>query len=146
VPAPSVTTFFYGSYMNLDVLREVDLVPASVQVARLDGYDIRIEPLANLVVSDRACVFGILADATHEELARLYAHAEHVLGGVYLPRAVLTRRADDAFVPALCYIAPDLPPGRADPAYVERILKPARDLDFPAWYVERLAAFKPRGG
>jgi hypothetical protein len=44
-----VWTFFYGSYINFDVLKEVDLVPESWEVARLGGFDIRIEPRANLV-------------------------------------------------------------------------------------------------
>lgn len=50
---PTVWTFFYGSYMNLDVLKEVDLVPGRVEVARLNGFDILIRPLANLVRSDQ---------------------------------------------------------------------------------------------
>jgi len=42
-----VTAFLYGSYMNLDVLQEVDLRPAHVRVARLPGFDIYIAPLAS---------------------------------------------------------------------------------------------------
>ena len=41
-----VAVFFYGSYMNLDVLKGVDLRPERVEVARLPGFDIRIEPLS----------------------------------------------------------------------------------------------------
>ena len=86
---PKVWVFFYGSYMNLDVLREVDLVPERWEVGRLGGFDIRIRPRANLIRSDRDSVYGIAATATHPELARLYAHARDVLGEVYLPEAVL---------------------------------------------------------
>ena len=46
-PRPAaVWTFFYGSYINFDVLKEVDMVPQSWEVARLGGFDIRIEPRA----------------------------------------------------------------------------------------------------
>src|SRR5579859_3923053 len=100
---PRVWTFFYGSYMNLDVLREVELVPAQHEPARLDGFDIRIAPRANLVRSDACCVWGLLATATHEELARLYRHSKDVLGETYLPEAVLARTGCD-YRPALCYI------------------------------------------
>jgi hypothetical protein len=85
---PRVRFFFFGSYMNPAVLREVGLVPERLEVARLDGHDIRIAPRANLVPS--------------------------------------------------CYVSPSKAPQPADPAYVERIVKPARDLGFPAWYIERL--------
>jgi hypothetical protein len=107
-------------------------------VARLYGYDIRIAPLANLVPSDRHSVYGIAVTATHAELERLYAHARDVLGGVYLPEAVLVQTAEGAWLPALCYISPGMETRAPDPDYVERIVRPARALGFPAWYIERL--------
>lgn len=82
---PLVWTFFYGSYINSDVLDEAGFVPRQTEVARLAGFEIRIAPLANLVQSGREVVYGILASGTHAELGRLYTYAKHVLGGVYLP-------------------------------------------------------------
>ena len=137
-----VWTFFYGSYINLNVLKEVDLVPEDYEVARLDGFDIRIAPLANLVRSERHCVYGIVATATHEELKRLYAHAEHDLGGVYLPEAVLAQTLDFTGRPALCYIASSMNPSKASDDYIDRIVKPARKFGFPEWYIERLDSFR----
>jgi hypothetical protein len=135
---PRVAVFFYGSYMNRVVLREVGLVPDRFEVAHLDGYDIRIAPRANLVPSDRHRVYGVLSEATHAELTRLYAHAKDVLGETYLPHPVLVRDAAGAFRPALCYIAPHMAPAPPDPAYVDRIVAPARELCFPDWYLQRL--------
>lgn len=100
---PKVVTFFYGSYINPEVLREVDLVPE-----------------------------------------RIYTHAQDVLGGVYLPRAVLAHTLSGQTEPALCYIAPSLEPAPASPDYVDRILEPARRYGFPPWYLERLESFVPR--
>ncbi|HEX9358924.1 MAG TPA: gamma-glutamylcyclotransferase family protein [Streptosporangiaceae bacterium] len=136
-----VWTFFYGSYINSDVLDEVDFVPRRTEIARLAGFEIRIAPLANLVQSDRGVVYGVLASGTHAELERLYAHAEHVLGGVYLPRAVLAERLDGSYRPALCYIASEMAEAPPDPNYVQRIVEPARRFGFPAWYVDRLDSF-----
>ena len=135
---PRVAVFFYGSYMNRAVLREVQLEPEGLEVARLDGYDIRIAPRANLIPSDRHCVYGVLARATHAELARLYAHAKDVLGETYLPCPVLVQTRDGGWQPALCYIAPAMAPAAPDPAYVARIAAPARELGFPDWYVKRI--------
>jgi hypothetical protein len=39
MPEPKVWVFFYGSYMNLGVLREVDLVPERWEIGRLGGFD-----------------------------------------------------------------------------------------------------------
>jgi hypothetical protein len=140
---PRVWTFFYGSYMNLDVLKELDMLPEQWEVGRLDGFDIRIAPRANLVRSDQAAVYGLLATATHAELARLYAHAKDVLGETYLPEAVLVHTLAGAWRPALCYICPAMQPGPAALDYVDRILKPARALGFPDGYVQRLESFRP---
>lgn len=139
----TVTTFFYGSYMNRDVLREVDLDPERFEPARLPGFDISIRPLANLAPSDQRMVHGVLASATHDELERLYRHAQDVLGGLYLPHPVLAQRATGAFEVALCYIAPSLDPAPADAAYVQRILGPARAYGFPEEYLRRLESFAP---
>lgn len=140
---PRVVVFFYGSYINPAVLREVDLAPDRIEVARLPGFDIEVRPLANLVPSDRHTVYGVLATATHAELERLYAHAREVLGGVYLPRAVLAHTLQGGMEPALCYIAPRQAPRPAAPVYLERILEPARALGFPDWYLRRLESFRP---
>jgi hypothetical protein len=143
MPAPKVWVFFYGSYMNPGVLREVDIVPAAFLPARLGGFDIVIRPRANLVRSDRSVVYGVCAQATHPELERLYAHARNVLGEVYLPEPVLAELFDGSLRPALCYLCPDMTPGPAEAGYVDRILAPAERFGFPSWYVERVRSFKP---
>jgi hypothetical protein len=48
-------------------------VPERYEVAKLSGFDIRIQPLATLVRSDQHCVYGIVAQGTHEQLRRLYS-------------------------------------------------------------------------
>jgi hypothetical protein len=86
-------------------------------------------------------VYGVLASTTHAELDRLYAHAREVLGGVYLPHPVIAYTLAGQAEPALCYLAPSLAPAPADPAYVGRIVSPARELALPGWYLERLESF-----
>ena len=141
----TVWTFFYGSNINLEVLKKVDYRPREVKVAKLHGFDIEIRPLANLVRSERHCVYGILASGTHEELERLYGRYVHdELGAIYLPEAVLCEKLDGALVPALCYIAPASESAPATDAYLDRIIDPARAFGFPAWYLDRLESFRAR--
>ena len=68
-----------------------------------------------------------------------------MLGGEYRPRAVLVERADGGHLPALCYLAPDLPDTDAEEAYVERILVAARSLGFPRTCLSRLKPLRPTG-
>jgi len=139
---PKFWTFFYGSYMNFDVLKEVNFVPEQWEVARLNGFDIRIQPRANLVRSEQACVYGIIATATHQELSRLYAHAQDVLGETYLPEAVLVETLEGKWKPALCYICPMMEPRPAAKDYIDRIVKPAKEFGFSEWYIKRLESFR----
>jgi hypothetical protein len=140
---PKVWVFFYGSFINLDVLRGAGLVPDRAEVARLSGFDIVIRPLANLVQSDQQSVYGILVTATHAELGRLYDLARDKMGGTYLPQAVLVETAG-AWRPAICYIAPNMEPGAPSNDYIDRIVMPARQHGFPAWYLARLETFRPQ--
>ena len=139
---PKVCVFFYGSFINLNVLRGAGLDPDRVEVARLGGFDIVIRPLANLVRSDQHSVYGILVTATHAELGRLYDYARDELGGIYLPEAVLVETTG-GWRPALCYTAPQMEPKTPSNDYIDRIVMPARQHGFPAWYVARLEAFRP---
>ncbi len=141
--AERVWTFFYGSFINLEVLEKSDVAPEGVEVARLAGFDIRIAPLANLVPSEMDAVYGIVALVTHHELERLYRYAREELGGVYNPRAVLVETLSGAYRPALCYIAPSMTPSPASSDYVDRIILPARERGFPEWYVNKLERFRP---
>jgi hypothetical protein len=142
VAEPSVWVFFYGSYMKPAVLRELGLAPERWEVARLAGFDIRVEPRANLVRSAEHCVYGIAATATHAELARLYAHAQNVLGETYLPEAVLVETVDGTLRPALCYICPHMEPRPAANDYLERVIGGAKAYGFPDWYLKRLEGFR----
>ena len=137
-----VWTFFYGSYMNFQVLNEVSLVPENWEVGRLAGFDIRIAPRANLVPAEGSVVYGILATATHEELDPLYSHARQVLGEVYLPEAVLVETLDGRWRAALLH-----QPLHGGPSSGARVCganrAAARENGFPDWYVERLEGLRP---
>jgi hypothetical protein len=129
--------------MSRRVLAQVGLLPERFETAVLDGFDIVIRPLANLVRADGGSVYGLLTVATHRELERLYAHARDVLGGAYLPHPVVVRTLAGQSIPALCYIAANLEPKPASSDYVDRIIGPAREHCFPASYISRLESFRP---
>lgn len=138
-----VDVFLYGSYINFQVLAEAGIDERPYEPVRLPGYRLVIEPLANLVADEASQAYGILTGLTHRELDRLYQeHARLKLGGVYHPEAVLVFNIDNALMPALCYLSHDMQPARPDPAYVDRILQPAKDYGFPADYLEDIESFK----
>jgi hypothetical protein len=139
-PPRRIPVFFYGSFIRPEVMARGGLVPERIEVARLGGFDIQFTPHACLTRSAAQAVCGILVQATHDELQRLYA-ADGV--GVFLPEAVLVETHDGAFRPALCFIPPA--PGQAPPdaAYLDLLITAARGHGFPAWYLARLESHRP---
>ncbi len=139
-----VSVFFYGSFINLDVLKQAGLEPEGFRVAQLHAWDIHIGPLATLMPKDNAVVYGIVVECTHAELDRLYAQ-DWV--GAYLPEAVLVE-VDATFLPALTYVKWDFSEGGKGgeaapptPEYVERIAGPGERIGFPEWYIEHIRSF-----
>lgn len=138
-----VKVFFYGSYMNLEVLKGIGLRPKGVKTAILPGFTIQIQPLANIYRNPLDVVYGIVAELYHQELSSLYSHASGVLGGDYHPQAVVVSTPSEEFVTAMCYIAHEMPVRKATREYVEHIVGPAQGYLFPKWYMERLESFMP---
>jgi len=134
-----INVFFYGSFIRPDVMARGGLQPERVEVARLNGFDIRIDPHASISRSDRHAIYGILVQATHEELNRLYVR-DGV--GVFLPEAVIVETADRRVQPAICYISPAHGGQPADIDYLDRLLAAATVYGFPRWYLDHLASFR----
>ncbi len=133
--ARKVNVFFYGSFINPDVLARVGYHPDRMDAARLNGFDIALRPSATLIPSDRDSVYGVLTTATHGQLDKLYGE-DWVRA--YQPEAVVVVTQDGAINAALCYIAWSATGAAPFDEYLDRIIQPARKLCFPDWYIERL--------
>ena len=109
-----VWTFFYGSFMNPDVLAEADVHPIGQQMARLDDWELKIAPRATLIPTQGSCVYGILAQLTHSEIDRLYAK-DWFGFGTYLPEAVMVTNSVGHPSAAMCYVAWQIEGGKPTP-------------------------------
>jgi len=140
MPAPEsprrIAVFFYGLFMDADLLRSKGANPQNPRAASLSGFALRIGQRATLVPDPQGRVYGMLMDLTHEEVDRLYAE-ESVR--IYRPEAVITELSDHSRVAALCFNLPAAPgPDEANPAYAAKLRDLARRLGLPADYVERI--------
>lgn len=139
-----VQVFFYGSFISLSVLEAAGLKKRAFAPAAVNGFELVIQPHANMVEGGDGVVYGILANLTHAELDKLYGtHLGTFTSSAYHPEAVLVSTRGGKIAPAMTYICQDMEPGIAEAAYVDKILKAATSYGFPKWYVERIASFKP---
>ena len=136
-----VWVFFYGTFMSADVLAKHSVFPRRVVAARLPGLELSVRPRVNLTPSDRSSAYGALVFVTHSELVSLYSGLEQQLGLVYRPEAVVAETLEGMLRPALCYLAAEMTPGRADPDYVRELAACVRALGLPEWYALHVESF-----
>ena len=128
--------FFYGLFMDAQVLRQAGTKPSNFRRAYVAHFALRIGQRATLVRSPGARAYGMLISLTHEELDRLYSAPGLE---AYRPEAVIAHPFEGEAVPALCYNlvqAPD--PQERNPEYAKRLQSVLENLGFPAEYVESL--------
>jgi hypothetical protein len=138
-----VPVFFYGLYMDFDVLRKYGDIPEVWEAARLYGYDFRIASWGFLTRSEGDSVYGTVVGITHEELERLYGPSNDFLTLRYVAEPVLVETLEGKWVAALCYVGTSEPEGLVNADYVDRMVALSERFGFPRWYTERLAAYRP---
>jgi hypothetical protein len=132
-----IDAFFYGLFMDVEVLRANEVVPADPRRAYVADFALRIGARATLVPATGARAYGMLIALTHLELERLYAAP-----GLedYRAEAVLARPLDGRLTAALCYNLPELPePHERNAEYAARLQRVLSGLDFPPEYVSALS-------
>ena len=133
MPSRRVDVFFYGLFMDKDLLQAEGPVPQAVEIAFVPGFALRLGQRAALAPEASARVYGVLMTLTLDELGQLYAAPSLQ---AYRPYAVLAHLVSGEVVPALCYNLPDPPsPAERNPEYAARLLTVARKVGLPEEYV-----------
>jgi len=126
--------FFYGLFMDLQVLLQAGTKPSNFRRAHVTGFALRIGQRATLVPSPGARAYGMLISLTHAELDRLYSAPGLE---VYRPEAVVAYTSEGEAIPALCYNLVKAPePHERNPEYAMRLRSVLENLGFPVEYVE----------
>ncbi len=132
-----VDGFFYGLFMDSNILRDRQVTGVNPRRAYVDGYALRIGQRATLVRAAGARAYGMVFALTHDELDRLYAGPG--LEG-YLPEAILAHLLEGETLPALCYNLDETPGhGEANTEYALRLRATLSSLDFPPDYVASIS-------
>ncbi len=132
-----IDVFFYGLFMDLEILRDSGVAPINPRRAYVDDFALRIGQRATLLPSAGARAYGMLFALTHPELDQLYAAA-----GLeqYRPEAVLAQPLEGTPAPALCYNLREAPrPDERNPEYAARLQRALSKLDFPQEYVASIS-------
>jgi len=132
----TVDVFFYGLFMDVEVLEEAGVVPKNARRAYADGFELRIGERATLLPSLGGRVYGMVFSITHADLERLYSKPglEH-----YRPEAILVQTFEGQRTPALCFNLIEAPqPHEQNEEYANRLRAVLTRLNFPADYISSL--------
>jgi hypothetical protein len=131
-----IEVFFYGLFMDTDLLRTKGVNPANIRPASLPGFALRIGQRATLLQNPNSIAHGILMELTHTEVEQLYSEPSV---RAYRPEAVLCELNDGTRIPALCFNLLE-PPGvnEANPEYASKLRDLALRLGLPSDYVDTI--------
>src|SRR5713226_4239945 len=99
--------FFYGLFMDKDLLQAKGVQPAFIRSASVEGFVLRIGERASHVPDESGRVHGVVASLSHDELEKLYSEPS------VRPEAVLAHLANGGVIAALCFNLPQ-PPSPAE--------------------------------
>jgi gamma-glutamyl AIG2-like cyclotransferase len=134
--ARRVDVFFYGLFMDHQLLEGKGIQPVDVRVAAVPGFRLRVGERAALVPAPDAEVYGVLMKLSHADLDRLYSEASVQ---AYRAEPVLAVDPNGAAVAALCYNLPEPPaPGEHNPEYAAKLRALARQVGLPSDYVSSI--------
>ncbi|MFT5113469.1 MAG: hypothetical protein ACI8P9_002800 [Parasphingorhabdus sp.] len=128
--------FFYGLFMDADLLREKDLNPCQTRLAFVDGFGLRIGDRATLARSNQERSYGTIIQLQHSELDQLYG-----VDGLrdYLPESIEAFSiADNQSIPATTYLLPVEKLSGTNHAYATSLATIARKLGIPEDYVKEI--------
>jgi hypothetical protein len=136
MPNRSADVFFYGLFMDQELLHSKGIQPEQVEVAWVDGLELRIGQRAALAPSERGRVYGLVMTLTLRQLDKLYTQP-----GVeaYRPEAVLAHLSGGGTIAAMCYNLPQAPAAaERNPEYAEKLRAVARKVGLPAEYISSI--------
>jgi hypothetical protein len=132
----SIDVFFYGLFMDAEMLRAKGLHPINGRQACVPGMALHIGRRATLVPDPGKSAYGFVFGLTHDEIKRLYAEPSVA---AYRPEAVIAKLVDRSCIPALCF---NLPPSdeteQANSEYAGKLREVANRLGLPTDYAETI--------
>jgi hypothetical protein len=136
MPSRRVDVFFYGLFMDQELLRAKGLAPEALELASVPGFALRIGRRAALVPLASSRVHGVVMSLTLAELDRLYSEPSVE---AYKPQAVLAQLAHGGLTAALCYNLPNPPsPTELNPEYAAKLRAVGQKVGLPAEYLSSL--------
>ena len=127
--------FFYGLFMDPQVLEEKECHPVNVTRACLPGYQLKIGERATLLASPGSRCYGTVIELADSEVRKLYQD-ESVKD--YKPLDVEAVYMDGGAIQAVSYVLPVEKLSGSNSEYAKSLARVAMKLELPDEYVAEI--------
>ena len=90
--------FFYGLYMDEEILKSKGVTPRNPRTGKVDGYKLRVRKMATLLRVENCEAYGMVYSLTYDEINKLYRDS----GLIDYVAESINVQTNDTLVPSLC--------------------------------------------
>ena len=132
----SVYTFYYGLFMDDDVLRSAGIEVREPRRGFVEGFALRIGERATLISRANERAYGIAYSMPHSDIDKLYGQ----LGlEDYKPEGVLVNTFNGGSFAALCFNLLEAPDeNEKNTAYADKLKAALNKFKFPQEYISQI--------
>lgn len=132
--------FFYGHFMDPDVLLSYGYRPSTPQIVKLEQYELKIGKRATLIKNQQETVWGTIIRLNDKELNELYSMPS-VSG--YYPEDVKCKTKNGEYINAISYILPEnyTISSSQNTQYVTKLIDICKKMSLPLSYQQKLKSY-----
>lgn len=130
-----VEAFFYGIYMDAELLRGLGVNPLEPRIAELPGHSLDLRGSVKVAADPGKSVWGVAVGLTPDELETLYSSPAT---RAYRPMDVEVRTESGLRVRAGCYNQPPTPELPFNEEYRKKLVATCRKVGLPEHYAAAL--------
>ncbi len=127
-----MNVFFYGLFMDEDLLSKRGISPSKAEVGFVDGFALRIGERATLIRSADTRSYGVMMNISSDQANELYAESSVA---DYVPESVTVELLNGSKVEASCYNLPVDKVTGTNKVYAQALLEVANRLGLPESYL-----------
>ena len=128
----TVEAFFYGLYMNPELVESLGFVPMSVEKAQLNSYALDLCGAAKIVPKENSVVWGNIIKLSKVDLVAMYSFEATQN---YSPEIIHVKDSKGNYKSVHCYNLPESNDEPFNREYHQKLLNLLKDLDFPGDYI-----------
>lgn len=132
-----IDAFFYGLYMDADLLRSLNIKPENPRVARVDGYRLDLRGAVKALPQEGERVWGIIFRLPQEDLDKMYGGPKTKL---YKREEMLAVTEDGQAITVGCYNQPEDSSAAFNSEYCDQLIPAMRKAGLPSEYIDTIHA------